>query len=139
MIETAVPAGGGSPMVTAACTGDVATVAARARAELARRGVAIFAEFDHAAGARQSGLRMRDELVLVFGSPLVGTPLMQQVPELGVELPLRLLIWDSATGTRAGFVDPLHWGTWWPQLVEHPALAGMRALLTGLLDTVARE
>ena len=136
-VEVSVPADGSALFVSAECAGDVESVAARARAELGRRGIAVFTEFDHAAGARQAGLALRDELVLVFGSPEVGTPLMALAPELGIELPLRLLIWDSGSGTRAGYVDPIAWTRRWPQLTEHPSLVAMRALLSSLLGATA--
>jgi uncharacterized protein (DUF302 family) len=42
-----------------------------------RRGLTVFARIDHAAGARAAGLELDDELLVLFGSPLSGTPLMQ--------------------------------------------------------------
>jgi uncharacterized protein (DUF302 family) len=52
----------------------------------------LFARIDHAAGARAVGLALGDEVVLVFGNPQAGTPLMQADPLVGLDLPLRVLV-----------------------------------------------
>jgi len=44
--------------------------------------------------------------VLVFGNPELGTPLMQQDARVGLDLPLRLLVWEDAGATAIGFHDP---------------------------------
>jgi len=46
-------------------------------AALERRGLTVFAQVDHAAGAAEVGLELGDEMVLSFGNPRAGTPLMQ--------------------------------------------------------------
>jgi hypothetical protein len=43
---------------------------------------------------------------LIFGNPSIGTPLMQADPRVGVELPLRMLIWQDPNGTHVGYLDP---------------------------------
>ncbi len=43
---------------------------------------------------------------MIFGNPSVGTPLMQEDPCVGVELPLRMLIWQDSDGTHVGYLDP---------------------------------
>jgi uncharacterized protein (DUF302 family) len=62
------------------------------------KGLTIFARIDHAAGARSVGLTMQDEELLVFGSPPAGTPLMVARPLVGLDLPLRVLVWRDAEG-----------------------------------------
>jgi len=59
-----------------------------------RRGIEIFARIDHGGAARAAGLELADEEVLVFGDPRVGTLLMQADPEVGYDLPLRMLVRD---------------------------------------------
>jgi uncharacterized protein (DUF302 family) len=71
-----------------------------------RRGLKLFAQFDHAAAAREAGLELPNELVVVFGSPRTGTPLMQHDPTIGIELPLRVLVWDHGDATHVGYNDP---------------------------------
>jgi uncharacterized protein (DUF302 family) len=70
------------------------------------RGLAVFAQFDHAAAARDVGLEMAPEVVVVFGNPRAGTPLMQSDPRIGVELPLRMLLWEADGVTMVGYNDP---------------------------------
>jgi len=62
------------------------------------RGLAVFLRFDHRSGARAAGLDMQDEQVLLFGSPRGGTPLMVARPLVGIDLPLRVLVWRSSDG-----------------------------------------
>ena len=62
------------------------------------KGLTVFARIDHRAGAREVGLEMQDEQVLVFGSPRAGTPLMVARPMVGLDLPLRVLVWRDTDG-----------------------------------------
>ena len=71
-----------------------------------RRGLTVFGRIDHAAAAREAGLELADEEVVVFGSPRAGTPLMQSDPRIGVELPLRMVVWSDAEGVLLGYRDP---------------------------------
>jgi uncharacterized protein (DUF302 family) len=70
------------------------------------RGLTIFARIDHAGAAREVGLDLPDEQVLVFGNPKAGTALMQDAPEIGIELPLRMLVWADEQGVAVGYEDP---------------------------------
>lgn len=78
----------------------------RLLAAIDRRGMTVFAQFDHAAGAREVGLELGSEAVVVFGNPKAGTLLMQADPLIGLELPLRMLIWEDAGGVHLGYNDP---------------------------------
>lgn len=71
-----------------------------------RRGLTLFARIDHAAGAREVGLELADEQVLLFGNARSGTPLMQSDPRIGIELPLRMLIWQDGQEVMLGYRDP---------------------------------
>lgn len=71
-----------------------------------RRGLTVFGVIDHAAAAREAGLDLADEEVVVFGNPRAGTPLMQGDPRIGIELPLRMVVWADAEGVALGYRDP---------------------------------
>lgn len=71
---------------------------ARLEAELAAKKVPVFAKFDHDGNARQAGLQLRPTRVLVFGNPAVGTKLMQSSQAIGLDLPLRVSIWQDERG-----------------------------------------
>jgi uncharacterized protein (DUF302 family) len=70
----------------------------RLQALLAKKGIELFAHIDHAAAARKAGLALRPTQVLIFGNPKAGTPLMQNRQTIGLELPLRILVWEDETG-----------------------------------------
>jgi uncharacterized protein (DUF302 family) len=65
--------------------------------ELRTLGMSIFARIDHAAGAREAGLELRPTEVIIFGNARGGTPLMQSVQTIGIDLPLKALVWQDAT------------------------------------------
>ena len=62
------------------------------------KGLTVFARVDHRSGAREVGLDMQDEQVLIFGNPRAGTPLMVARPLVGLDLPLRVLVWSASDG-----------------------------------------
>jgi uncharacterized protein (DUF302 family) len=70
----------------------------RLKALLAQKGIEVFAHVDHAAGAREVGLPLRQTQVLIFGNPKAGTPLMQSRQTIGLDLPLRVLVWEDGEG-----------------------------------------
>ena len=72
--------------------------ARRLEAALAAKGIHVFARIDHAAGAREAGLALRPTLVLLFGNPRAGTPLMQSNQTVGIDLPLKALVWEDEAG-----------------------------------------
>ena len=70
------------------------------------KNITVFAKIDHALGAKQAGLDLGDMQVIIFGDPKAGTGLMQKDATMGIELPLRLLVWTDARGqTQIGFYD----------------------------------
>jgi uncharacterized protein (DUF302 family) len=112
-------------LVTAPSRYDVATTVERLTTALQRRSITLFAVIDHAGGARAAGLELPDEVLLIFGNPAAGTPVMQADPRAGIDLPLRLLVWSQDGGTLVGFRDPR-------ALVEEFPLAGPPATLDRL-------
>jgi uncharacterized protein (DUF302 family) len=89
---------GRAGLVSVASPHGVADTAARLEKALQAKGIHLFARVDHAAGARQAGLALRPTLVLLFGNPAAGTPLMQSNQTMGIDLPLKILIWEDAEG-----------------------------------------
>lgn len=61
-------------------------------------GMTVFARIDHAAGATRAGLTLRLTVLLIFGSPQTGSILMQANQSIGLELPLRVLVWQDDGG-----------------------------------------
>jgi uncharacterized protein (DUF302 family) len=70
----------------------------RLDAEIHAKGLNVFARIDHAAGAAEVGLTLAPTELIVFGNARGGTPLMQSVQTVGIDLPLKALVWKDATG-----------------------------------------
>jgi uncharacterized protein (DUF302 family) len=70
----------------------------RLSAILKSKGVAIFALVDHSGEAKKAGLKMRPTRLLIFGNPKGGTPLMVAAPSTAIDLPLKALAWEDASG-----------------------------------------
>ena len=80
---------------------------ARLKSAIASAGLTLFAHIDQAAAARTAGLVMPPMDLLVFGNPKAGTPLMLASPTVGIDLPLKALVWQNAKGqTWIAFNDP---------------------------------
>ncbi len=79
----------------------------RVAAAVTKRGITILARIDHAAAAAKVGLKLRPTEVLIFGNPVTGTPLMQAAQTIGIDLPLKMLVWqDEAGKTWVAYNDP---------------------------------
>lgn len=104
-------------------------------AAVERRGITVFARIDHAGAARAAGLDLSDELVVVFGNPRAGTPLMQADPHVGIELPLRMLVWERAGVVQIGYRNPRELASSY-RLAEQ---AGALEQMAGLCEQLAAE
>jgi uncharacterized protein (DUF302 family) len=62
------------------------------------KGLTVFTRVNHAAGAKSAGLEMSDSELIIFGNPKLGTPLMVESPEMGLDLPLKALAYSDASG-----------------------------------------
>ena len=107
----------------------------RLEAAVKAKGMTVFARIDHAAGAADAGLSLRPTAVLIFGNAKAGTPLMQSVQTVGIDLPLKALVWQDTSGdTWLSYNDP----TW---LAQRHGLAGTETvvgMMTAALDAVAK-
>jgi len=94
-------------LTTLASRQDFQTTLDRLIRALKDKGVTVFAVIDHAAGAQAAGLALGPTTVVVFGDPRAGTPLMQARQSVGIDLPLKMLVWrDAAGATQVSYNDP---------------------------------
>jgi uncharacterized protein (DUF302 family) len=126
-------------MLLTRSTSGYAETARRLIEALTARGLTLFARIDHAAAAREAHLDLAAEEVVIFGSPRAGTPLMRSDPRIGVELPLRMLIWDDGAGVMLGYNDPLELAARYEVEPHHATLETMSALLSALAAEAAGE
>lgn len=94
-------------LITVGSAFDLATTLGRLTKALEAKGVTVFASIDHAGGAASVGLPLRPTTVVIFGNPVAGTPLMQVQQTVGIDLPLKALVWQDANGrTHLSYNDP---------------------------------
>jgi uncharacterized protein (DUF302 family) len=91
---------------------------------LASTGIKLFAVIDQSAAARDAGLQLRETVLVIFGNPALGTPVMVESPLAALDLPLKVLIWADGGVTQVSYTAP-------------PALAARHHLDTGLAEKLA--
>jgi uncharacterized protein (DUF302 family) len=84
----------------------VADTVQRLTAWITGHGQTIFATIDQSEAARGVGLELRDTVLIVFGSPKAGTPVMEAQPLAALDLPLKLLVWDDHGRTLVSYLKP---------------------------------
>jgi len=108
----------------------------RLEAEIHQKGMNVFARIDHAAGAANVGLALAPTELIIFGNPRGGTPLMQSVQTVGIDLPLKALVWqDAANKTWLSYNEP----GW---IAQRHGVAGAESTIdkmADLLSAIARE
>ena len=118
---------------------DHATLVRRLIAAIEADGMKVFARIDHAAAAREVGLELADEELIIFGNPKAGTGLMQADPAVGIELPLRVLAWSDGDGTWLGYSDPRELAQGYALATQAATLAAMASLLADITARAAGD
>lgn len=106
-IALAAPALAAEGMISMTSAYTVSETVDRLETRLKGAGFRIFARVDHGAGARSVELPLNDTQLLIFGKPQAGTLLMQSGQTVGIDLPLKYLVWQDAAGrVQIGWNDP---------------------------------
>lgn len=104
----------------------------RLEAEVKAKGLTVFARIDHAAGAAAVGMTLLPTAVLIFGNAKGGTPLMQSSQLIGIDLPLKVLVWQDTSGkTWLSYYDP-------STLAQRHGLPGETTAVVGNLSAALR-
>jgi len=104
----------------------------RLEGEVKAKGLTVFARIDHAAGAAAVGMALLPTAVLIFGNARGGTPLMQASQVIGIDLPLKVLVWQDTSGkTWLSYYDP-------GVLVRRHGVSGDTATPVGNLSAALR-
>lgn len=120
-------------VVTKASPRTVADTVSKLTGMIAAKGLTLFAVIDQREAAQKAGLDLRDTVLVVFGSPAAGTPVMAAVPLAALDLPLKALIWDDGGQTKVSYYDPA------ALAARHhvpDGLAGNLAAINGLTDAL---
>ena len=104
-LPAAAQGSSGVTTVLSASTFD-STLARLERAAVAK-GMTVALKLDHAAAAKRANLPLRPTTLVIAGNPAAGTPLMQADRSIGVELPLRFLVWEGDDGKARVSYDPI--------------------------------
>ena len=88
----------------------------------------VFARIDHAAGAAEVGLTLRPTELIIFGNARGGTPLMQSVQTVGIDLPLKALVWQDAVGKTWISYDEPNW------IAQRHGVANAEPILSKMAD-----
>ena len=98
------------------------------------RGMMVFARIDHAAGAAAVGLPLRPTDLLIFGNARGGTPLMESVQTIGIDLPLKALVWQDVAGnTWVSYNDPA-----WTARRHGIGADATTTAMSAMLDAIAK-
>lgn len=84
----------------------VAETVARLKDAITEKGLKLFAVIDHSREADAHGLSLRETMVVIFGSSVAGTPVMQAAPLAALDLPLKVLVWDDEGQTTITYAPP---------------------------------
>lgn len=73
---------------------------------VSKKGFTVFARINHQAGANKVRMKLSPSLELIFGNPKMGTMLMQENPMVGLDLPIRVLVFENKDGrTKIAYRD----------------------------------
>ena len=92
---------------------------------LEARGIRVFSQIDHSAGAQSVRMELPPTELVIFGAPKIGTSLMQCGRTVGIDLPLKALIWQDTDGK-----------VW--LVYNDPAYLGERHRLNGCEEPLAK-
>jgi uncharacterized protein (DUF302 family) len=84
----------------------VAATVSRLTGILSAQGMKVFAVIDQSEEARGAGLKLRDTMLVIFGNPAAGTPVMDAAPLSALDLPLKVLVWADGSRTNVTYYSP---------------------------------
>jgi len=121
-------------VVTKLSRESVAATVAKLTSMITAKGMRLFAVIDQAAEARKAGLTLRETVLVIFGSPQAGTPVMAASPLAALDLPLKVLIWADEGQTKVSYYAPAALAASHHLTAELAAnLAGINALTDALV------
>lgn len=101
------------------------------------KGIKLFARIDHSGEAKKAGLVLQYEQLLIFGDPKTGTFLMQENPAIGIELPLKILLWQNPEKiTQIAYKDPTYLAEMYGIKKNVAILQKMKDALSALVDQI---
>ena len=127
-------------LVTVESAFPITETMSRLQSALSAAGMTVFSTIDHADAANKAGLTLRPTTVIAFGNPAAGTKLMQTNQVIGIDLPLKILLWEGDSGkARLSYNDP----AWIAErhelgLATGPVITAMSTLLASLAEKATK-
>lgn len=126
-------------LVTRTSPHSVAGTADRLVAAIEGAGATVVARVDHAAAAGSVDMTLRPTVMVMFGNPKLGTPVMQTAQAAGLDLPLRVVIWEDGSGAvTLAYHDPMDLTTLGVP-ADTPALQAMSGALERLTGAAVAQ
>lgn len=104
------------------------------RGGISNRPLKLFAEIDHAAGAKSADLSLAPSTLFIFGNPQGGTPLMQRNPQMGITLPLKMHVYQEGDTVFITYPDIIAIAGTYGLETSTPPVPNIAAMLTGLAE-----
>lgn len=136
--QNAAKASESAGLVNLKAEGDIDAAWNRLLGGLKAMNAPVFATIDHKENAVSAGLTMPGARVVIFGNPAVGTALMQAAPAAALDLPLKMLVWESPEGTMVTWNDPAWIAGRHGADPALPVVGKMRAMLQKLAESAAK-
>jgi uncharacterized protein (DUF302 family) len=111
----------------------------RLTAAIEGAGAKVAAVIDHAAAAASVDMELAPTTVVIFGNPKLGTPLMQENQKIGIDLPLKILVWQDGGTTRVGYIEPEELAEEYDIDEDHKVIKTMEGALDKLTDAAIAE
>lgn len=101
-------------------------------------GAILVAVVDHSAAAKKVGLELAPSTLVIFGNPKIGTPIMQDNIRAGLDLPVRILVFEEGGKTMVGYLDPAALQTRYGIKADNEAVKKMTGALMKLTDAAIK-
>jgi len=116
----------------------VAETADRLQAVIEENGAAVVARVDHAANAEGADMQLAPTILMIFGNPMLGTPIMQETRLAGLDLPMKVLIWEEDDATKIAYTSPETLRQRWDVEGQDELFSKMAAGLDKMTDAAAQ-
>lgn len=101
-------------------------------AAVTNAGAKVFARVDHGKGGASVNMKIPDNELLIFGNPLLGTPLIKDAQTIGLDLPIRVSVFETEKGTMLAYRKPAALAAMHGISKEHPSIMKMTGALKKL-------
>jgi len=126
-------------MIVAKSDASVHDTAIRFAEQARTSGMTVFARVDHRQGAMSRSMALLPNEVIIFGDPKGGTPLIQCAPSIGIDMPMKTLVWQDDDGqTWLGYNDPA-WIAERHGVPECPAVAPLQQAMQKLVKATLQK